>query len=105
MGKLFTNSYVRPVYYAMGEINGQKQYRRAPFDVVVIDGKPNIQPRAIGGSDAALGVLGYASAEDQVNWRDHDMGGYETLQPIVIDECQMGDGTDTWMGLNAISNF
>ena len=104
MSKVFTNSYVRPVYYKAGVVNGQQQYRRAPFDVAVINGCPHIQPRSIGGSDAALSLLGYASAEDQVAWRDN-IGGYEVLQPIVMEENDMGDGADNWMGMNAVSNL
>lgn len=106
MAKLFTQSYIRPVYYLMrkSDTDGKNLYQRAPFDVVVINGNVHVQPRSIGGSDAALAVLNYASAEDVALWRQ-DLGGYETLEPIVIDECQMGDMSDNWMGLNAVSNF
>lgn len=104
MGKVNTNSYVRPVYFRAGEVNGQQMFRRAPFDVVITDGKTLIQPRSIGPGDQAYVQMGRDSAEDVQNWRDHDLGGYETLQPIVIEEHQMGDGSDNWMGLHKLSN-
>lgn len=101
-----SNSYVRPVYYPAGTSNGTQMFRRAPFDVVVIAGKPHIQPRSIGGSDVALNLLGQDNLENRENWRDHDLAGYETLQPIVLDgEHVMGDGSNTWMGMSAIGRL
>lgn len=105
MSKLFTNSYMRPVYYERGENAGQKVFKRAPFDVLVIDGTPHVQPRTIGGTDKAFTMLGVDNVIDQDKWRDHDIGGYETLQPIVVGEHQMGDGTDNWIGMVAFGNI
>lgn len=105
MAKIMENLLTRPVYYAMDEKNGKKLFRRAPFDVVLQDGKLFIQPRSIGLSDQAFNQMGRDSAEDVQNWRDHDLGGYETLEPIVVGEHQMGDGSDNWMGLHKITNF
>jgi len=105
MAKLFTNSYVRPVYFEAGESNGKKLFRRAPFDVVLINGQLFIQPTsAVGVTDHSLTALGNDSNEDKTLWRQ-DMGGYETLEPIVVNECQMGDGNDNWIGLHSIANI
>lgn len=103
MAKIYTNSYVRPVYYPAGVNNGQQVYRRAPFDVVVLNGKSLVQPRSLGLNKQAFAQLARDSAEDQANWREGDLGGYETLQPIILGEHQMGDGADNWMGLHKIS--
>ena len=103
MAKIHTNSFVQPVYFQVGkDTTGQMLYRRAPFDVVRINGEVYIQPRSIGLSDQAVTQYAQGSVEDQDNWRDNDMGGYETLEPIVLNENQMGDGSDTWVGLHSI---
>ena len=106
MAKIFTNSYVRPVYYAMGTVDGQKLFRRAPFDVAVINGQTTIQPRSImSNSDQAWNQLAKTAADELDNWRDGDLGGLETLEPIVINENQMGDWSDSWMGLHRFDNI
>lgn len=106
MAKIFTNSYVRPVYYNAGDVNGQKVFRRAPFDVAVIDGQTNLQPRSIMGTgDQAFTQLGRDRADEIGAWRDNDLGGLETLEPIVLNENQMGDWSDSWMGLHRFDNI
>src|SRR5574340_1204067 len=106
MAKIYANNVTRPVYDDVGEKNGQQLVRRAPFDVVLQDGKLFVQPRSImSNSDQALVQLGRDHAEDQANWRDGDLGGYEILDPIVINENQMGDGSDNWMGLHSVANL
>ena len=97
------NGELHPVYFAVTKRGGKTMYRRAPFDVVVVDGNPHIQPRSIGSTDAALTNLNTAATnEDQITWRS-DMA-YETLEPYVIDENQMGDGSDNWIGMHSVSN-
>ena len=106
MAKIYANNVTRAVYYAMGEKDGQKLFRRAPFDVVLQDGKLFIQPRSVQGcGDQALVQLGRDHAEDQANWRDSDLGGYEILEPIILNENQVGDGSDNWIGLHLIGNI
>lgn len=104
MAKLFTNSYIRPVYYQAGKVDGKDVFRRAPFDAVVLDGNVYVQPTSYGSGGTAIGMLANDSAEDVALWRQ-DIGGYHTLEPIVVNECQMGDGCDNWIGLHAISNI
>jgi len=107
MGKIFSNVRTQPVYYQIGkdETTGKMNYRRAPFDAVLINGAIYIQPRSIGPSDQAIVALGIGTAEDQANWQGPDMGGYETLEPIIINENQVGDGSDNWFGLTSIGNL
>jgi len=107
MAKIFTNSNVQPVYYQMGKdaTSGKMLYRRAPFDVVLINGKLHMQPRSIGPSDQAITQFAQGSTTDQDNWRDGDMGGYETLEPIVLNDNQMGDGSDNWIGLHSLGKI
>lgn len=104
MSQVFSNAEVKPVYYKIKEVNNKLQYRRAPFDVWVINGSPHIVPRSIGPSDSALSRLGADGAEAKDTWREGDFA-YETLEFIVIEEHQMGDGSDNWMGMTSISNL
>ena len=104
MAKLFTNSFVRPVYYEMGQVDGQQTYRRAPFDLLFINGQMHIQPRSIMSSELALTALATVFDDELKSWREGDFGR-ETLQPIIIGEHEMGDGSDTWKGLHSISNL
>lgn len=104
MAKLFSNSYVRPVYFNAGKVDGKKVYRRAPFDAVIINGNVFVQPTSTGMTNKSIDVLGLAGAEDISLWRQ-DIGGYETLEPIIVEECEMGDGRDNWIGLHAVSNL
>lgn len=103
MAKIFSNSFVQPVYYLVRKSDNQQLVKRAPFDVVKINGMAFIQPRSIGLPDQALNAFNLGSVEDQNNWRDADMGGYEILDPIVLNENQLGDGADNWIGLHSIS--
>ena len=106
MGKVFTNSIIQPVYYKIGKdsVTGQMQYRRAPFDVIKINGVTCVQPRSDGIHPHSLAQLGRDRAEEQNNYRDGDMG-YETLEPIILNENQVGNGSDNWVGLHKISNL
>jgi len=107
MSKIFTNARTQPVYYQIGkdDTTGKTLYRRAPFDAVSINGQLFLQPRSCCLSDQAIVALGKGNAEDQDCWRGPDMGGYETLEPIVLNENQMGDGSDNWIGLHSIGNI
>ena len=107
MAKIFTNAETQPVYFQIGKdgTTGKMLYKRAPFDVVLINGTLNLQPRSIGPSDESLTQFGRDSAEDQNNWRENDLGGYETLEPIILNECQMGDGSDNWIGLHSFGKI
>ena len=104
MSKKLTNSVVRQVYYMIGKdsTTGEKLYRRAPFDVVLINGAVHVRPWIGGMNDQALTALAQDSQEDRDMWRQ-DIG-YDLLNPIVINENQMGDGSDNWIGLHSISN-
>lgn len=106
MAKVITNAVTQPIYYQIGQdqTTGKMLYRRAPFDAVLINGAIHVQPSIGGATDSALLALGINTAEDQSMWRG-DIGGYELLEPIVLNECQMGDGSDNWIGLHAISNI
>lgn len=104
MSQVFANGELRPVYYKIKTVDGKGQYQRAPFDVMVVNGCPYISPRSIGVPDAALGRLGVDGAEAKDTWREGDFC-YETLEPIILEKHQMGDGSDNWVGLNAISDF
>lgn len=104
MANVLSNSYLRPVYFPAGTINGQKLFRRAPFDVMVIRGVPHIQPRNIGIADSALNILGKDNLENRMNWREADFA-YESLEPIIIEEHVLGDGSNSWIGLNSIGNL
>jgi len=107
MSKIYSNQWTQPVYYQVGKdaVSGKMMFRRAPFDVVLINGKLHVQPRSAGLPDQAIVALGIGTAEDQANWRGEDMTGYETLEPIVVNENQMGDGADNWMGLHSFGNI
>ena len=72
---------------------------------MLINGVPHIRPTTVIGSnsDACFALTGGVDAEMIANWRNDF--GYETLEPIILDESQMGDGADTWIGLNSISNL
>lgn len=103
MSQVFSNGELYPVYYKIKTVNGKGQFRRAPFDLLVINGAPNIMPRAMGMNNQSLGRIGADSAEDRDMWRGDF--AYETLQPIIVEEHEMGDGSDNWKGMTAISNF
>ena len=104
MSQVFDNGELRPVYYKIKTVNRKPQFRRAPFDVLVINGTPHIMPGSFGCTEKqALSRLAADSQEDRDMWRGDF--AYETLSPIVIEEHQMGDGSDNWMGVTAISNF
>jgi hypothetical protein len=104
MSRIFSNSITQPVYYKAGQQGGRDVFLRAPFDVVKINGALHVQPRSIGLPDQAFAMLNSGNTADQAMWRS-DMAGFEILHPIVLDENQMGDGTDNWMGLNAVSDL
>ena len=105
MAKKLQNTVVRQVYYQITQdaTTGEWLYRRAPFDLVFINGALHVRPWIGGINDQALTILAQDSQEDIDMWRQ-DIG-YELLNPVVINECQMGDGSDNWMGMHAISNF
>ena len=106
MATLFDNVTVHPVYYERGLLknNQKKKYVRAPFDMVVINGEPHFRPTSPGGRETeALGLLSSGDLEVLAMWRN-DIG-YETLEPIVLQEHEMGDGSDSWKGVNAFSNL
>lgn len=106
MAKIFDNSYTRAVYYKAGTMNGRDVYRRAPFDLVVINGSPHVQPHSIDTPASAFARLTTNSGcnlEDTLYWRGGDIGRYEVLDPVIVDECQMGDSEDTFFGLHAMS--
>ncbi len=102
MSQVFSNGELKSVYYKIKVVNGKTQFRRAPFDVLIIDGCPHIMPRVETLSDQALGRL-----SDLGEDRDLVRGdwAYNTLEHIVIEEHEMGDMSDNWKGLNAVSNF
>lgn len=102
MSQVFDNGELRPVYYKVKTVNGKPQFRRAPFDVLVIDGKWCLKPVSLGFSDQAINRLGVDSLEDRDLWRG-DLA-YETLSPVIVDENVMGDGSDSWMGKFAMNN-
>ena len=106
MATLFENVVIRPVYYERGTLKNdqKKKYVRAPFDMVVINGEPHFRPTSPGGQETeALGLLASNDLEVLAMWRN-DLG-YETLEPIVLQEHEMGDGSDSWKGMNAFSNL
>ena len=108
MAKIFTNSETRPVYFQIGKdgTTGKMLYKRAPFDVVLINGALHIQPRnCTASSEQAYTQYAQGSIEDQENWRENDIGGYETLEPIILNENQMGDGSDNWIGLHSFGKL
>ena len=104
MGKKLANSFVREVFYQIKQdTDGTMVYRRAPFDLVMINGVVHVRPWVGGMNDQALTALAQDSQEDRDMWR-MDIG-YEIFNPVVIGEHQMGDGSDNWMGLHSISNI
>lgn len=105
MGKKLQNTVVKQVFFRIGKdsTTGEFLYRRAPFDAVFINGTLHVRPWIGGMNDQALGLIAADSQEDRDMWRQ-DIG-YESIESIIIDECQMGDESDTWMGLHRISNF
>lgn len=102
MSQVFDNGVLHPVYYKIKEVNGKAQFRRAPFDVLVINGAPHIMPQVGGAPNTALAPLA-TDGENLDMWRGDF--AYETLEPIVVDECQVGDGSNTWLGMTKISNL
>ena len=105
MAKKLDNTIVQSVYYRVrrDDTSGEMLYRKAPFELVMIAGMLHILPWVGGMNDQALTLLAADSAEDQNMWR-MDIG-YETLNPVVLTENQMGDGSDSWLGLHSISNI
>src|SRR5512135_137953 len=105
MAKLFTNSVVQPVMYQVrrDDTTGAMLYKRAPFEVVYVSGVPHVQPRGNSISDQSLRVLAVDTQEDREMWRQDS--GYELLDAIVVNEHQIGDGSDTWIGLHLISHI
>ena len=105
MAKKLENTIVQPVYYKVrrDDTSGEMLYRKAPFEVVHIAGAVHVRPWVGGMNDQALTLLAADSAEDQSMWR-MDIG-YELLNPIVLNENQVGDGSDNWIGLHSISNI
>lgn len=102
--KLSNATMVQAVYYQVGKSNrGEDLFKTAPFEVVLIDGLVHIRPWIGGMTDAALGLLGADSSEDKGMWR-MDIG-YESVVPIILNESQVGDGSDSWIGLHQISNI
>jgi hypothetical protein len=105
MAKKLSGTVVQEVFYLIGKdaTTGQKLYRRAPFDVVYINGGLHVRPWVGGMTDQALSLLAADTQEDKDMWR-MDLG-YELVNPIVMNENQMGDMSDNWMGLHAVSNI
>jgi hypothetical protein len=105
MSRKLNNSVVRQVFFMIGKDSntGEPMYRRAPFDVVLINGAVHVRPWIGGMNDQALSALAQDSQEDKDMWRQ-DIG-YELLNPIILNENQMGDGSDNWMGLTSVSNI
>jgi len=106
MATILENVVIHPVYYERGTLKNdqKKKYVRAPFDVVVINGNMHFEPTGPGGNESqAIGLLANADLEVLAMWRQ-DLG-YETLEPIVLQEHEMGDGSDSWKGMNAFSNL
>lgn len=103
MSQVFNDGELRPVYYKIKTVNGKGQFRRAPFDVLMIGGAPHIMPRSEGLSDQSLTRVNADSQEDRDMWRNDF--AYETLEPIIMEEHEMGDMSDSWKGMTAISNL
>lgn len=104
MARKLEGVFMRQVYYFVNQdaTTGQKVYRRAPFNLAIINGGIHIHPWIGGMNDKALTQLALDAKEDRDMWR-MDLG-YD-IDPIFISEHQMGDGTDNWMGLHSISNI
>jgi hypothetical protein len=105
MSEVFANGVIHPVYYKIKVANGKPQFRRAPFSVLKVQGQPLQMIMGIQSSvnDQAIARLAADQAEDQDMLRNDF--AYESIEPIVLEENQLGDGSDNWIGMSKISNY
>ena len=106
---IYSDSERRPIYYNIGPINAHRnKYVKAPFDMIKIAGEWALETISIGGTDMSTYIGSNAIVSDDDHSTEEFVMGREEgwlSDVIVIEQHEMGDLRDTWMGVNRFSQL